>query len=327
VFVSWLPVYHDMGLILKTMVPFYLGARLHLMPASLRRVHHWPELIERYRGTFTAAPDIAYRLCIRSMRHKKHDLSSLRVALNAAEPVRLETIQAFEAHFGLVQVMVAGYGLAEATVGVCMWTPGQAPEVDADRHVSVEIKIVADEQPVEAGAVGEIMIRSPANTQGYFENPEATRSLFWNTDYIRSGDLGYLNENGELFIVGRKKNIIIHAGETIYPADVEELVNTLPNVRYSVAVGIDRGGIEGEQVYVFVESWGSTRSDDGFQDLVIEIVDRFYQRFGFRPGRVYIVKPRTIPVTPNGKMQHLRLKDLYLSGSLSRDKQILYPEY
>ncbi|MCP4426702.1 MAG: fatty acyl-AMP ligase [Chloroflexi bacterium] len=359
IFVSWLPVYHDMGLILKTMVPFYLGAMTHLLPTSLANIRDWLDAIQAHRATFTAAPDFAYRLAVKRIANSgDYDLSSLRVALNAAEPVRARTIRDFEAAFGLKNVMVAGYGLAEATVGVSMQKPGSPPVVDKRGIVAVgrpfphiKITILQDNQPAPVGEVGEIAIHSPANTRGYFNNPTAIERLFWhdpdnvipaqagihtstNVDsrlrgndshgsYIRSGDLGYLDDDGRLTIVSRKKNIIIHAGHTVYPQEIEEVAGDVPGVRFAAAVGIDRGGVEGEQAYVFSEVRG--RDPDVWHDTAIEIVDRFYGRFGFRPGRVYLVKPKSIPQTHNGKIQHLQLKDDFLTGRLRENGRILFP--
>lgn len=336
VFVSWLPVYHDMGLILMTIVPFFLAVDLFLLPTSLRNIRSWLDAIQQHRGTFTAAPDFAYRLCVRHIRNPAdYDITSLRVALNAAEPVRAQTIAEFEGAFGLENVMTAGYGLAEATVGVSMWPPQTPIKIGQWGHVSVgppfpgiNLQIVQDGRVLGPGEIGEIMVSSPANSRGYYDNSEATQALFWRPGYIVTGDLGYVDEEGHLFIVARKKNTIIHAGRTLYPGEIQELVESVPAVRYSAAVGIDRGGIEGEQVYIFAEiRRPGTTAEDELQATILQIVDSFHDRFGLRPGRVYLVKPKTIPMTHNGKIQHARLKQLYLKGSLREAGQLVYPTY
>jgi acyl-CoA synthetase (AMP-forming)/AMP-acid ligase II len=326
VFVSWLPVHHDMGLILMTMVPFHLGLETHLLPADLRSIRDWFRTIHASRGTFTAAPDFAYRLCLRHADALcEYDITSLRVALNAAEPVRAATVEGFESEFGLENVMVAGYGLAEATVGVSMWTPRTKIRVDANGLVSVgrpfpevEVKIAED---------GEILIRSAANSNGYFNNEAATIELFTNDGFIHSGDLGYLDEDGCLYIVGRKKNIIKHAGETIAPQEIEETVDAIEGIRFSAAVGIDRGRVEGEQAYIFAEVRERQNISVWGYELTVQIVNAIHHRLGFRPARVYLVKPRSIPKTQNGKVQHVQLRELYLNGSLRGQGRILYPEY
>ncbi len=254
IFVSWLPIYHDMGLILMTLVPFYLAADV-----------------------------------------------------------------------------VAGYGLAEATVGVSMWTPQTPARVDANGLVSVghpfpdvELKILKDDP---SSQIGEIMIKSAANSKGYLHNPAETKALFWKDGYIHSGDLGYLDENGYLYIVGRRKNIIKHAGETIAPQEIEETVDAISGVRMSAAVGIDRGRVEGEQAYVFVEVREKPNISEWGYELTVEIVQAIHDRLGIRPARVVLVKPHTIPKTHNGKVQHVRLRESYLDGTLRAQGKILYPEY
>jgi fatty-acyl-CoA synthase len=332
IFVSWLPIYHDMGLILMTMVPFYLAADVHLLPADLRSVRDWLKTIHASRGTFTAAPDFAYRLCLRHLDSlREYDISSLRVALNAAEPVRAATITGFESAFGLVNVMVAGYGLAEATVGVSMWTPQTPARVDANGLVSVghpfpdvELKILKDDP---SSQIGEIVIKSAANSNGYFNNPTETAALFWKDGYIHSGDLGYVDEAGYLYIAGRRKNIIKHAGETIAPQEIEETVEAISGVRASAAVGIDHGRVEGEQAYVFVEVREKPNISEWGYELSVEIVQAIHGRLGLRPARVILVKPHTIPKTHNGKIQHVRLRESYLDGTLRAQGKILYPEY
>ncbi len=337
-FVSWLPVYHDMGLILMTMAPFYLGIPLFILPTGLHYLEAWLRTIHDTKATFTAAPDFAYRLCLLYVKQKEAlDLSSLRVALNAAEPVRATTIQQFEAAFGLKNVLLPAYGLAEATVGVSSWRPGRPIKTDDRGCVSVgkpfrgiQLNIVSEEDnhPLPANEIGEIVIDSQANTRGYFRNPRATKELHTGDDCIRTGDLGYCDGEGDIFIVGRKKNIIIQGGVNLSSREIEELIDRFPFVRRCAAVGIDRGRLEGEQAYIFIEPrlpGKSMRDDNLLEELSIEVVQAFYQSFGFRPGRVMFTKRSTIPVTPNGKIRYQQLKKLYLDNTLQDQNLILFP--
>jgi acyl-CoA synthetase (AMP-forming)/AMP-acid ligase II len=371
IFVSWLPVYHDMGLILMTMVPFYLGLSLTLLPTGYNYLKTWLKTIQDQGGTFTAAPDFAYRLCLLYIKDpENYDLSSLRVALNAAEMVRSGTIQRFEERFKLEHVMLPAYGLAEATVGVCSWKPGEKVKVDSRGFVSVgspfpgvQMKIARDKKPAKPGEIGEILVKSEASTGGYFQNPKATKDLFTQEGYIKTGDLGYVDEDDHYFIVGRKKNIIIQGGFNIAAGEIEELVDEFPFVRRSAAVGIDRGStegvapptyyysrntqmpeekfrnenkvlqyskIEGEQVYIFIEvnlKKSQLQKQEIFMDITLEVVQRFDNMFGFKPGRVYLLKTRAIPMTYNGKIKYLQLKEDYINGTLRKEGLILFPEY
>ncbi len=335
IFVSWLPVHHDMGLILKTMVPFYLGAELHLLPTSLSDVRPWLQAIQDRRASFTAAPDFAYRLALRRVRPGEYNLSSLRVALNAAEPVRKNTVDDFHTFFGLENVMVAGYGLAEVTVGVSMWPSGTRNKVDDNGIVSVgppfpevEIAIISNGERLPAGEVGEIAIRSAANALGYYNAPEANAQLMWQDGFILSGDLGYLDTDGNLYIHSRKKNIIKRSGETISPWEIEQIVDRLPEVRYSAAVGVDRGMEEGEQVIVFAEIRdGERMAEQNLHEIAVRINAAVKTYMGFRLARAYLIRPKGIPLTDNGKLQHVRMRELYLEGALRRQGLILYPEF
>lgn len=336
IFVSWLPVYHDMGLILMALVPFYLGIKLVLLPSSLRQVHTWLRALERHRGTFTAAPDLAYRLAV-AWRNADHpyDLSSLRVALNAAEPVRLSTILEFEEAFGIRHIMTAGYGLAEATVGVCMSAPGRPPKTDPAGHVSVghpfpgiSLAILKDERLAATGETGEILIKSPANTPGYFNNPAGTLALYWEKEYIRTGDIGYLDADGRLFVLGRIKQVIKVGGRSLYAADLEESIDGHPNIRHAAALGLEGKDGEGEALYLFVETrWHRTPERAVCKDLVIEIIQHIHDRFGVRPARVYLLRAKTIPFTFNGKKQHGLLKQWWSEGKLRKGNTVIYPDY
>jgi acyl-CoA synthetase (AMP-forming)/AMP-acid ligase II len=323
-FVSWLPVYHDMGLILKTMVPMFLGAETHLLATSLRDVDRWLDAIERLRATFTAAPDFGWRLCLRRSLDRSYDLSSLRVALNAAEPVRAETIRDFERRFGLRQVMAVGYGLAEATVGVAMTKPGTAPSVDDRGAVSVgrpfpgvEVEIRREGRPCAPGVTGDVHVRSLANSSGYFEDPEATAALFDASGFLSTGDVGYRDSGGELVILGRSKSSIIVAGRTVAPREVEEAAEASPLVRFAAALGVDRGDRAGEQIVVVVEVRDVSAGSEALEDTRRAVVRAVNDKIGLRPVEVLIVAPHTIPTTHNGKIQHATLRALYLARALA----------
>ncbi len=336
-FVSWLPVYHDMGLILMTMVPFYLGLDLALLPTGLNYLKAWLKAIEENSGTFTAAPDFAYRLCLLYVRDPGSvDLSSLRTALDAAEPVRAETIRRFEERFGLKNVLLPAYGLAEATVGVSCWIPGAQVKVDYRGGVSVgdpfrgiEIRIADKYGPVRRGDMGNIYIGGPANTVGYCNNPGATAELFDRDGFIDTGDIGYVDIDGHYYIAGREKNVIIQGGFTMASREIEEWVDMLPFVRRSAAVGIDRGRSEGEQAYIFIEvkSGHKKTTKEKFMEMTGTVVNRFHETFGIRPGRVYFLVSRSIPMTYNGKIKYPQLKDDYLKGHLRENNHILFPGF
>jgi acyl-CoA synthetase (AMP-forming)/AMP-acid ligase II len=231
--------------------------------------------------------------------------------------------------------MTPAYGLAEATVAVSTWRPGTPTKVDSRGFVSVgrafpgvEIAISQNGTLVGPNEVGEVLVDSPALCRGYHRNPEATADLFRPDGTIHTGDLGYRDEAGDLFIVGRSKDIIIQAGENIAPQEVEEAVEQIPFVRTSAAVGIDRGRTEGEQVYLFAEIRSARSSpQDKLRNMTVEIVGAIRSRLGFRPGRVYLMTPAALPRTANGKLRRAELKRLYLEGMLRRSGKILFPEY
>lgn len=336
VLVSWLPVYHDLGLIFMTMSPFYVGARLILLPTSLLRMTAWLEAITQHKGTITAAPDIGFRQVVRQVRDpSKYDLTSLRVAISAAEPVRFDTVQSFEKMFGVENVIKPSYGLAEACVGVSFWGLAPRPiKVDANGNVAIggplqdiELIVAGETQEAATGEVGELVFKSPSGTQGYFRNPDATDVLCWGDRYIRTGDLAYRDNDGDIFMIARKKNIIKQSGRTIAPREIEELVEGFAEIRNCAAVGISRGDAVGEQAYVFAEL--RFPADSGKVDapkLARSIVRTIHDQLGFRPGRVYLVKKQTVPYTYNGKIRHAELKQQYLDGALAAEGKIVYPK-
>jgi acyl-CoA synthetase (AMP-forming)/AMP-acid ligase II len=344
--VSWLPLYHDMGLIGCCFTPPLTATPLWLLPPDLRNPRQWLELISEVRATFTVSPDFGYRNCVRNIRDTTGlDLSSLRAALSGAEPVRVSTIQAFERHFGLKDIIAPCYGLAEATLAVAIWPFGVPVRTDeSGRFVSVgrpcrgvEVRIVppldddtmteprrASNRPpsvladraLPATIIGEICVRGPGVMRGYHNNPEATATILSPDGWLRTGDLGFLDQEGYLYITGRLKDVIFLAGENIVPADIEEIVDHVTGVRYSAVVGLDNERTGTQRLYVVAEVRENPSDPAGSGRLAGEIIRRVHEERGHRPARVLLVQPGTIPKTSSGKIQHSRLADMLQAGEL-----------
>jgi acyl-CoA synthetase (AMP-forming)/AMP-acid ligase II len=368
--VSWLPLYHDMGLIGCSFTPPLKGTPLWLLPPDLRNPRQWLELVTKVRATFTVSPDFGYRNCVRNVSDMVGlDLSSLRAALSGAEPVRPSTIRAFEAHFGIKDVIAPCYGLAEATLAVAIWPFGVPIRLDpTGRFVSVgrpcrgvQVKLVAPREDdwvaeppptsnrpptVQAGlaapaptiggpaspvttiggppdlppnTVGEICVRSSGVMRGYYNNPEATARVLSPDGWLRTGDLGFLDDEGYLYITGRLKDVILLGGENVAPSDVEEIVDHVPGVRYSAALGVDSERTGTQRLYVVAEVRDESPGPDVQRRLVSEIVRRVHEGRGHRPARVLLVRSGTIPKTSSGKIQRSRLGEMLETGAL-RDR-------
>jgi acyl-CoA synthetase (AMP-forming)/AMP-acid ligase II len=331
--VSWLPLYHDMGLIGCSLTPPLTATPIWLLPPDLRNPKEWLSLITQVKATFTVSPDFGYRNCVRNVRDTSdYDLSTLKSALSGAEPVRASTIEAFESHFGIKRIISPCYGLAEATLAVAIWPRGVDLRYDASgrfpsvgqpcRGVSVRIcEPRHEERPqevvvMEAGVEGEICVKSPGVMKGYYNNPEATAKVLDADGWLRTGDLGFVDEEGYLFITGRLKDIIILAGENVLPADVEEVVDHVAGVRYSAAVGIDSARTGSQRLCVVAEVRDESATADVLQQIRKDIVGGVHKARGHRPARVLLVRASTIPKTSSGKIQRSRLAQMIEAGEV-----------
>jgi acyl-CoA synthetase (AMP-forming)/AMP-acid ligase II len=334
--VSWLPLYHDMGLIGCAFTPPLTTTPLWLLPPDLRNPRLWLELLTSVKATFTVSPDFGYRNCVRNVRDTAGlDLSTLKSALSGAEPVRPSTIEAFEEHFGLQRVINPCYGLAEATLAVAIWPRGVPLRLDPSGKflsvglpcpgVSVQIMEPHDERGEDvvlgAGVEGEVCVKSPGVMKGYYNNPEATAKVLSADGWLRTGDLGLMDSEGYLFITGRLKDVIILGGANVVPADIEEVADGVPGVRYSAAVGLDSERSGTQRLHVVAEVRAEELDNSASRALVREIVTRVHRAIGHRPARVLLVKSGTIPKTSSGKIQRSRLGQMIEAGEL-RDRLV-----
>jgi len=333
VFVTWVPLHHDMGLVKFLFLPLCLGRPSYLLEPKIANFPRWLDQITEVSGTVTAAPDFGYRITGRMVDPAVVDLHTLRIASNGGEPVRQSTIEAFERRYGIPGAVRPSYGLAEATLTLTMAAPGETVRVDAAGTVScgrplpgVELRIVDENgKDLPAGAQGDILARAEHVFVGYIDDPVATAEALSEDGWLRTGDVGYVDADGFLFVLGRKRAMIKHAGSAFPPREIEEAVDLVDGVRFSAVVGVNDGGRQGSESPVVVAEVRNADSGDpaALTALCRTIAGRVEETIGFVPHDVLLVTPRTIHRTENGKIRHWRLQKAVASGELQAAGQIL----
>ncbi len=349
VMVSWLPLFHDMGMVGFMTVPMATGLDLvSVTPVDfLTRPLLWAELISSYGGTVTAAPNFAYAVLGRQLARAEEgslDLSTLRIALNGAEPIDPDAVAAFTtagARFGLhPESVVAAYGMAETALGVSFApidTGLEVDHIDAEQLESHRMAVPAGDGParrfpklgpplqgIEARVVGDggvvlgerevgaLQLRGESVTPGYLtvDGPVATQDA---EGWLDTGDEGYVVD-GAVVVCGRRKDVIIMGGRNIYPTDIERAAATADDVRAGNAVAVrmlagDPGGRHRESFVVAVES---RRAGDPEAEQLIakDVVGRVVSAVGVRPAEVVVLGPGSLPKTPSGKLRRAATGDL-----------------
>ncbi len=359
IFVGWLPLYHDMGLIGNVLQPLYLGTRCILMSpvAFLQRPIRWLEAISYYKGTTSGAPNFAYDLCMRKVTPEQIstlDLSSWDVAFNGAEPVRKETIEKFSSTFAPCgfrkEAFYSCYGMAETTLfvsgGVKTNVPVYitvqenelaqnrivvTPEIEGSRTLvgcgqtyhNQQIVIANPETLIACGAdeVGEIWVSGSSIAQGYWNRPEQTEQVFHahldnlKGEFLRTGDLGFLN-NGELFITGRLKDLIIIRGRNHYPQDIEMTVANSHEALIPGAGAAFTVDTKGEERLVIVQEVDRHyRNLDN--DAVAEVIrTAIAQQHEVQVHAIALIKMGSICKTSSGKIQRHACRNAFIEGTL-----------
>ncbi len=351
VFVSWLPLYHDMGLIGAWFGTLYYGAQAIIMPplAFLADPGRWLRAMSRYRATLSAAPNFAFELCLKSIHDENNaglDLSSLRLVVNGAEPVLPSTLSRFTERFAPYgfrpEMLGPVYGLAENAVGLAFPPLGRAPVIDRIQRTALTrdgraipaepddptaLTFVACGRPIPRHQVrivdeggrevpdrteGRLQFKGPSATSGYFRNPEKNRTLF-SGDWLESGDRAYL-ANGDVYITGRIKDMIIKGGRNIYPHEIEELVGQIDGVRKGCVAAIAstdaRTGTE--QLVIVAET--RLRGSAEKESLRRRIVEACSESLDMPPDVVVVAPPRTVPKTSSGKIRRAAMRELYEGG-------------
>ncbi|MEM6790113.1 MAG: fatty acyl-AMP ligase [Myxococcota bacterium] len=349
--VSWLPLFHDMGLIGFVVAPLYAKVQVMLLPTTrfIRRPSMWLEAIDRFRGTITFAPNFAFALATRAVRASQAqdwDLSCMRALGCGAEPIQADVLRGFLDRFaaqGLAPTSILpSYGMAEATLAISFAdlhgplrtdvidtealkhgraepvapdAPGRTELVSCGRAFpGHDVVVVADIDgaPAPERTVGEIWTRGPSCTAGYFDNPEASAETFSN-GWLRTGDLGYLAD-GELYICGREKDLIILNGKNYYPQDIERIVSAVEGVRDDQCVAFSRLDPSGAEVAVVVaEGRRAAVASDEVRDAIVAAVR---QALGVTIDEVVFIPRGTLPKTSSGKVQRRAARQRLEAGSL-----------
>ncbi len=353
VLVSWLPIYHDMGLIGFFLAALMSGASVCLISPQnfLRKPSLWLEAISAKRATLSGAPNFAYSLATRILNGKgapSFDLSSLRLLLNGAEPIDHQVLERFlEAGrpFGLrPEVVCPVYGMAESTLGVSFCQPGQKYIVDwvslaaleqrgeaREAHPygegatgfvalgkplpGVELRIcVRGTRPAAERQVGEIHVKGSSLMAGYWQDQEATYRAVPD-GWLRTGDLGYL-AGGNLHIVGRSKDMIIVGGRNIFPEDAERCAEGILGLRKGNAIAFGISAANGREKMVLVSE---TREEPGPEaDEIARLATcRVRNELDIPLQETVLVRPGTIPKTSSGKKQRYLCREAYLAGKLA----------
>jgi 1-acyl-sn-glycerol-3-phosphate acyltransferase len=355
IFVSWLPLYHDMGLIGAWLGSLYYGIPLVLMSplAFLTHPVRWLWTIHRHHGTLTAAPNFAYELCLSKVEDSDIeglDLSSLRLAFNGAEPVSPNTVRRFGKRFAPYgfrpQAVAPVYGLAEAAVGLAFPPPERGPLIDSiEREVFMTrgkavpvssttqamLEFVACGQPLpgyqirivdEAGRElpereeGRLQFQGPSVTSGYFRNSEATRRLF-DGAWLDSGDLAYVAE-GDVYLTSRVKDVIIRGGRNIYPYELDEAVGDIPGIRKGcVAVFGSPDPDSGTERLIIV---AETREEEtaALEALQARVREVTTDLLGMPPDDVVLAPPHTVLKTSSGKIRRAAVRELFETGRIGQ---------
>ena len=347
VLVSWLPLYHDMGLVGILCSSMFTGADLVLAGPQtfMASPSRWVRWLSEYQATITAGPNFSWVLAARALKRLDGlDLSKLRVGLNGAEPVDPKTVEnlvaAGERHglragavfpaFGMAEVAIAGTfpppmaGLRTDPVDQRVleaerYAAPVAPDAEGVKHLALlgrpipglDLRIVDAETGVvrEEREVGELQLRGTSLTTGYYERPDLTAAAF-DGEWLRTGDLAY-TVDGELVICGRIKDLIIVAGRNVHPEDVERSVAEIDGVRAGNVIAFGVQGSRREGVVVVAEA----KSDD--HDLVRSQVEaRVRQVLGLAADEVVLVQPGSLPKTSSGKLQRSLCRDRYLDQEL-----------
>ena len=353
VIVSWLPLYHDMGLIGAWLGSLYYGIPLvlHSPLAFLTRPERWLWSIDRYKGTISASPNFGYEFCTHKVSEDNIaglDLSSWRLALNGAEAISADTIRHFVEKFSAYRfdpkAIYPVYGLAESTVALSF--PDLNSNVNTeklDREIFLkekraevidektqdffefvscgkplaghDMRIVDDAgNALEERHIGRVQFRGPSAMQGYYNNRQAVE-MAYHDGWWDTGDMGYM-ANDEFFPTGRRKDLIIKAGRNFYPEDIEQVVDQLPFIRKGavVAFGLREEESGTEKIIVVAEI--KEKKQKKRDKFIANIRHKIKEAIGIPPDQVVLVQRDTIPKTSSGKLQRSATKMRYLNKEL-----------